>query len=47
MTKPRRIPGNLGIFERLFWRYEWFRRLRTPVYRCPNCRRAYHYCDCL
>lgn len=29
------------------WRYGWFRRLMTPTYRCPECRRSYHYCDCV
>lgn len=35
-----------SIGERLLWRYGWYRRLMTPTYQCPECRRPYHYCRC-
>lgn len=43
--KPRRVP-TMPIWMALLWRYGWFRRLLTPTYQCPDCRRSYHYCDC-
>lgn len=32
------LPGNR--------RFAWWRRLRTPTYQCPECRRSYHFCAC-
>lgn len=43
--QPRRVPAG-GTVKMFLWRYDWFRRLMTPTYQCPNCRRSYHYCDC-
>jgi hypothetical protein len=41
----KRTP-RLPVWQAPLWRFGWFRRLMTPTYQCPDCRRSYHYCDC-